>query len=106
MAEPDETVHLSLSNITHADPGTNAEADIVIQDDDGAPLLRLPRWGTNGLFQMTAQGRSGQVFTVQVSSNLSTWTPAFVRTNATGTLDFSDPGSASAPTRFYRTSVP
>ena len=106
VAEPDETVHLSLSNIAHADPGPNAEADILIHDDDGPPSLVSPRWGTNGLFLMTAQGAAGQVFTVQVSSNLAIWTPAFPLTNVTGTLDFADPGSPAPPRRFYRTSVP
>jgi hypothetical protein len=106
VPEPDETIHLSLSNLLHADPGPNAEADIVVHDDDGPPALHSPRWGTNGLFQMTAQGKTGQVFTVQISSNLTIWAPAFSLTNGTGSLDFSDPGSLYAPRRFYRTSLP
>ncbi|MEY2409551.1 MAG: large repetitive protein [Verrucomicrobiota bacterium] len=106
VAENDETVHMSLSNITHADPGPNAEADIVIHDDDGPPLLIAPRWGTNRLFLATAQGRTGQVFTVYTSSNLTNWTPAFTLTNGTGSLDFSDSASSSLSKRFYRTSVP
>lgn len=104
--EADETVHLALSNISNADPGPNAQSDILLYDDDRPPRLLTPRWGTNGLFQATAFGPAGQVFTVQTSSNLAAWTPLFSRTNATGTLEFSDPGSAVAPRRFYRTSLP
>ena len=105
LPEPDETAHLSLSNITHADPGPNAEADILIHDDDGPPALHSPRW-SNGLFQMTAQGKPGQVFRVQTSSNLTSWGTAFLLTNETGTLEFADPNSPGVPRRFYRTNLP
>jgi len=109
LAEPDETVHVSLSNITGAAPGPNAEADIVIYDDDGAPRLVSSRWGTNGVFYATARGRAGVVFTVEASTDLAGWTPLFSRTNTTGTTgttEFSDPGSLIETNRFYRTRVP
>ena len=106
LAEPDETVHLALSNLTGAAPGPNAEADIVIYDDDGAPRLVSPRWGPNGVFRATARGRPGVVFTVEATSDFASWTPLFSRTNTTGTTEFSDPGSSFEPSRFYRTRVP
>jgi hypothetical protein len=106
LAEPDETVHVSLSNFTGAAPGPNAEADIIIYDDDGAPRLVSPRWGTNGIFYVTARGRPGVVFTVDTSTDFAGWTPLFSRTNTTGTTEFSDPGSLTETNRFYRTRVP
>ena len=106
LAEQDETVHLSLSNFTGATAGPNAEADIVIYDDDGAPRLISPRWGNDGQFHATARGRVGVVFTVEVSTNLANWTALFSRTNTTGAIEISDPGSAFEPHRFYRSRVP
>ncbi len=106
VAEPDETVHVSLSNLTGAAPGPNAEADIVIYDDDGAPRLVSPRWGTDGQFHATARGRAGVAFTVEVSFDLAGWTSLFSRTNTSGVTEFSDPGSIIEPHRFYRTRVP
>ena len=104
--EPDETIHLALSNLSGAAPGPIVEADVLIYDDDRPPRLLAPRRGTNGLFQATAFGPTGQAFTVQISSNLSVWASALRLTNVTGTLDFSDPDSLSASNRFYRTSQP
>jgi hypothetical protein len=106
LAESDETIHVSLSNITGATPGPNAESDIVIYDDDGAPRLMSPRWGADGRFHATARGRPGVVFAVEASSDFAAWTTLFSRTNTTGATEFSDPGSIIEPQRFYRTRVP
>ena len=48
-------------------------------------------------------GRPVARFAIQTSTNLATWTTILTTTNATsGLFNFIDPGSTSAPVRFYR----
>lgn len=105
LTEPDETVHVALSNFLRAEPGPYVEADVVIWDDDRGPRLLEPRRDIGGAFLATARGRAGQRFTLEVSSDLAAWFPLVTLTNATGTLPVSDPGAVGRPARFYRTSV-
>jgi PKD repeat protein len=104
-AEPDETIHLTLSDFFNVSPGPIIEADIIIQDDDGAPLLVAPTVTASRQFQVTFAGRAGQRFSVEASTNLPVWFPLATLTNTTGTLPFTDPTPATGPSRFYRALV-
>jgi len=106
-AEPDKTIHLTLSGFSGALPGTFVEADILLWDDDGAPRLLSPRLTTNGLFAATARGKTNQVFALEFSPQLpapSPWMPLASYTNATGTLEITAPSSTNG-FRVYRTRV-
>jgi PKD repeat protein len=104
-AEPDETIHLTLSDFFNVSPGPIIEADIIIQDDDGAPLLVAPTVTAGRQFQVTFVGKAGQRFSVEASTNLPVWFPLATLTNTTGTLPFTDPAPATGPSRFYRALV-
>jgi uncharacterized repeat protein (TIGR03806 family) len=56
---------------------------------------------TNGAFQMSFAGPIGSNYVLQVSTNLSQWTPISTNTPATSPFVLSDPG-ASGAARFYR----
>jgi len=100
--EPPETIHLVLSDFFNVSPGPTIEADIVINDDDGPPLLVSPTVTASRQFQVTFQGKAGQAFSVEASTNLPVWFPLVTLTNTTGTLLFTDPTPATGPRRFYR----
>src|SRR5437867_359408 len=51
LSEPDETVHLTLSNLVGAGAGATTEADAVIYDDDRGPRLSLSSLNGNQHFQ-------------------------------------------------------
>ena len=103
--EPPETVHLVLSDFFNVSPGPIIEADIVILDDDGPPLLVAPTVTASRNFQVTFQGKTGQRFSVEASTNLPVWFPLATLTNVSGTLPFTDPTPATGPRRFYRSLV-
>jgi hypothetical protein len=105
VAEPTETIHLRLSNFRDASPGSRTEADIILVDDDGPPELTQPSLGTNGQFQITFQGKPGQRFDVEYSTNLIHWSRLVTLTNTTGTLEFATPVLPDPPNRFYRTTL-
>jgi len=105
VGEPDEIVHLTLSNLVGASPGATTEADLVIYDDDRGPRLRGPRLIAGQHFQTTLWGVAGQKFSIEVSSDLTHWTTLTTLTNTTGALEYTDPDPASLPRRFYRTSA-
>jgi PKD repeat protein len=105
LTEPDETVHLALSNFLRAEPGAHVEADAVIWDDDRGPRLVNPRRDAGGAFLATARGRAGQRFVLEMSPDLGGWFPLATLTNSTGTLEVSDPAAAGRSRRFYRTSL-
>ena len=66
------------------------------------PSLKLTRsrWLTNSQFQCRVAGTSGETYTLQGSTNLSTWTP--LTTNTLPLYDFTDINAAILPRRFYR----
>src|SRR5206468_8900527 len=73
LSEPDETVHLTLSNFVGATPGATTEADVVIYDDDRGPRLSASRLSASQHFQATIQGVAGQQFSIEVSTDLLHW---------------------------------
>ncbi|MFZ0828152.1 MAG: hypothetical protein WAO02_12075 [Verrucomicrobiia bacterium] len=67
-----------------------------------AASLKLTRsaWQTNQMFRFRVTGTSGQRYIIQGSTNFSAWVP--LQTNSTMFYDFTDPNSATFPSRFYR----
>lgn len=64
------------------------------------PLLTRQTWLTNGQFQCRLIGTSGETYTLQGSTNLTTWVPLL--TNSATLYDFTDTNASKFPTRFYR----
>ena len=73
-------------------------------DATNAPSLTATK-PANGLLQLRATGQTNLRYAFEASTNLVQWTKVSVRTNLTGTVDFTPPVS-SAPQRFYRVQVP
>ena len=69
-----------------------------------APSLTASK-SAEGALQLTATGQTNLRYAFEASTNLVQWTKIAVRTNVTGTVDFTPPVS-SAPQRFYRVQVP
>ena len=55
-----------------------------------------------GQFGLNVIGWTGQVVSVEASTNLLNWLPVWTNTLDTGMLRFSDPSAATLPGRFYR----
>jgi hypothetical protein len=61
---------------------------------------------TNGVFQDSISGLTGQgPVVVDVSSNLTQWTPIYTNQPTFGTIEFSDTNAANNVSRFYRARV-
>jgi subtilisin family serine protease len=56
----------------------------------------------DGQFRVRLKGTIGQVYEVQVSPDLTNWTPLGTVTNTTGTAEMADPISTDWPKKFYR----
>lgn len=60
----------------------------------------------DGGIQITVTGLPGTVFRVLGSTNLMTWQTVATLTNATGAVEFIDPGVTGSNCRFYRLVMP
>jgi hypothetical protein len=76
---------------------TNASARPVLSD-----ISRQ----TNGAVSLTVVGDAGPLYLLEASTNLVNWARLSVRSNATGTVQFSDPRPPASSRRFYRVSIP
>jgi|GEM_PF-474798 len=56
---------------------------------------------SNGVFTLNISGKAGQMFIIQASTNLSTWTPISTNLATGGQVQFADPGAGTVR-RFYR----
>jgi autotransporter-associated beta strand protein len=65
------------------------------------PTLTAPVF-SNGLFQMSVAGMAGPDYTIQASTNLTTWTNLFSTNSPALPFDWSDPAATNYPRRFYR----
>ncbi len=75
----------------------------------GAPVvivLSSPLLQGGTQFSMIVSGWPGQVYQVQASTNLSTWTDIGLLTNVSGTVLFNEQVPTNARVRFYRTLLP
>jgi hypothetical protein len=61
---------------------------------------------TNGAVSLTVVGEAGPLYLLEASTNLVNWARLSVRSNATGTIQFSDPRPPASSRRFYRVSIP
>jgi len=57
--------------------------------------------GSGSQFSMLISGSSGQVYQVEVSTNLTSWSAVDTLANVTGTVSFTEPSATNA-SRFYR----
>ena len=57
---------------------------------------------TGSAWHMTVTGPAGADFTIEASTNLTTWTPLEKRVSPALPFLWSDPESANFPERFYR----
>jgi len=73
-------------------------------DATTAPSLTVTKPAT-GPVQLTATGQTNLRYVFEASTNLAQWTKVAVRTNLTGTVDYT-PATSSSPQRFYRVRVP
>ena len=51
---------------------------------------------------VTIEGRTGQRYRIETSSDLQTWTEAAVLTNDLGSVRFADPNTSGQALQFYR----
>src|SRR5439155_24326156 len=61
---------------------------------------------TSGAVDLSVTGEADLRYVFEASTNLVNWTRLGVRTNLTGTIQFTDPKATNFPKRFYRVSVP
>ncbi len=87
--------------------GASRIATVTVVVTEGVPTVVLvsPNLEGSDLFGMTIQGLAGQVYRVQVSTNLATWTDVQTVTNVTGSVSFAEQVPTDAPARFYRARV-
>ena len=70
------------------------------------PVLTGLSRQTNGAVSLTAVGDAGPLYLLEASTNLVNWARLSVRSNATGTVQFSDLRPPTDSRRFYRISIP
>lgn len=70
-----------------------------------APSLTASKSG-NSAVQLTATGQTNLRYAFEALTNLAQRTKIGVRTNLTGTAEFTDSATANVPQRFYRAMVP
>jgi Leucine-rich repeat (LRR) protein len=93
------------SAVLHQLANNGVNAVYIPQQAATLPTLTLPLRLGGGQFQFTINSPPGQVFQVQVSTNLATWTLLRSVTNNTGVLTFTD-SSAAGTHQFYRLFMP
>ena len=71
-----------------------------------APAVTGISHSTNGSVSLSASGNPGFLYVFWGSTNLVNWNWLGVRSNATGTVQFSDLQATNHPSRFYRVSIP
>ena len=70
-----------------------------------APSLTASRLASDTV-QLTLTGQTNLLYVLQASTNLVQWTKIAVRTNLTGSVDFTGSASTNYPQRFYRAVAP
>jgi hypothetical protein len=88
-----------LAEISNAAGTTNSAAALLKVIDQ--PLLLNARM-TNGAFGFTLSGIEGQIYVIDVSTNLPDWTPLTTLSNSAALTDFVDFTSSNSVSRFYR----
>jgi hypothetical protein len=92
-----------------ADRGRLEEVDLTVTapgvtGGTGGPSFASTAHFVNGQLQMTVSGTIGQSYTLLTSTDLVSWTPAFVFLCTNSSLVISDPAATNFSRRFYRIS--
>ena len=97
----------TLRRFTHASgPGTNL-VTLISHNGGSRPLLHhAGRNPTNGGFFFQLTGDAGRTYAIEQSSNVITWTGLTNLPNLTGTVSFTNTGSASARLYYRARRVP
>jgi hypothetical protein len=69
------------------------------------PRLTLARFDAHDGMLVGISGELGRVYSLQVSSDLKTWSNIVTLTNKGGPISFLDNQAANVPRRFYRASL-
>jgi hypothetical protein len=70
------------------------------------PRLEAPMRQADGAFAFAVRAEAGKTNVVETSTNLVQWLPLAGALNTNGLWQFSDPGAAALPARFYRAVAP
>jgi hypothetical protein len=70
------------------------------------PVLSGVSRQTNGVVSLNVVGDAGPLYLLETSTNLVNWSKLSVRSNATGTVQFSDPNAPANSRKFYRVTIP
>ena len=70
------------------------------------PVFRSVSRSASGAVDLSVTGEADLRYVFEASTNLVNWTRLGVRTNLTGSIQFSDPRATNFTKRFYRVSVP
>jgi hypothetical protein len=101
---------LSTFTFGPADRGRLDEVDLAVTapgvtgSTGGSPSFASTPHFVNGQFQMTVSGTIGQSYTLLTSTDLISWTPAFVFLCTNSSVVISDQAAANVGRRFYRIS--
>jgi hypothetical protein len=88
-------VRQSLTVVEHQQPGAT-----------NAPSFTSVSRVTNGVVNLSISGDTGLLYLFEASTNLVNWSWLGVRSNANGTVQFTDLTATNYANRFYRVSVP
>ena len=66
------------------------------------PWLAVPRRLMDGVMQITLTGEAGRTYVIEVSPDVSNWTPIHTNIANGGVLQFDDTDATNSSTRFYR----
>ena len=64
-------------------------------------LITSVTFDAEGLVQVTAEGEAGAAYTLEASSDLTSWIQVAMQNNTSGTVVFTEPATTNS-IRFYR----
>jgi hypothetical protein len=100
--EPLETLTARLTGFVNATPGEIVRTTVLIVDPASQPILSEPMRQTNGTFQFTVLAPLGRIYSIEGSTNLTSWLEVGRLTNSSFFMIFVDPTAANVQRRFYR----
>jgi hypothetical protein len=82
---------------------TNATFIVTVKPPPAPLFLAVPAIALNGQFSMTLSGVAGQSYVVMASTDLLTWVPLNTNILPGTWTNWSDPGTSTNGSRYYRT---
>src|SRR5512137_2714276 len=97
-------IALLLAALTRAETGAPARTDLAIAEDVGiSPPWVSGRAQADGTFRLQVDaGSPAGTLVIEVSTNLTSWSPVCTNSAATNPLFYTDPDAGKSPMRFYR----